>query len=112
MSNTEQVALGNALASNHQYKVFAAVMSNFNTAIEANITALSSQGSATKENEAYMESLQAKVTQLKSAFTEVVLGEGGLNTFLKNLVDAGTGIVKFIGYGNNLVAILTTIGGI
>lgn len=112
MSNTEQVALGNALASNHQYKVFAAVMSNFNTAIEANITALSSQGSATKENEAYMESLQAKVTQLKSAFTEVVLGEGGLNAFLKNLVDAGTGIVKFIGYGNNLVAILTTIGGI
>lgn len=112
MSNTEQVALGNTLASNHQYKVFAAVMSNFNTAIEANITALSSQGSATKENEAYMESLQAKVTQLKSAFTEVVLGEGGLNTFLKNLVDAGTGIVKFIGYGNNLVAILTTIGGI
>lgn len=59
-----------------------------------------------------MESLQAKVTQLKSAFTEVVLGEGGLNTFLKNLVDAGTGIVKFIGYGNNLVSILTTIGGI
>lgn len=112
MSNTEQVALGNALASNHQYKVFAAVMSNFNTAIEANITALSSQGSATKENEAYMESLQAKVTQLKSAFTEVVLGEGGLNTFLKNLIDAGTGIVKFIGYGNNLVSILTTIGGI
>ena len=59
-----------------------------------------------------MESLQAKVTQLKSAFTEVVLGEGGLNTFLKNLVDAGTGIVKFIGYGNNLVSILTTIGGV
>ena len=112
MSNTEQVALGNTLAGTNQYKIFAAVMSNFNTAIEANITALSSQGSATKENEAYMESLQAKITNLKSAFTEVVLGEGGLNTFLKNLVDAGTGIVKFIGYGNNLVAILTTIGGV
>lgn len=112
MSNTEQVALGNTLAGTNQYKIFSAVMSNFNTAIEANITALSSQGSATKENEAYMESLQAKITNLKSAFTEVVLGEGGLNTFLKNLVDAGTGIVKFIGYGNNLVAILTTIGGI
>lgn len=112
MSNTEQVALGNTLSGVNMYKIFAAVMSNFNTAIEANITALSSQGSATKENEAYMESLQAKVTQLKSAFTEVVLGEGGLNTFLKNLVDAGTGIVKFIGYGNNLVSILTTIGGV
>lgn len=112
MSSTEQVALGNTLSGVNMYKIFSAVMSNFNTAIEANITALSSQGSATKENEAYMESLQAKVTQLKSAFTEVVLGEGGLNTFLKNLVDAGTGIVKFIGYGNNLVAILTTIGGI
>lgn len=112
MSNTEQVALGNTLSGVNMYKIFSAVMSNFNTAIEANITALSSQGSATKENEAYMESLQAKVTQLKSAFTEVVLGEGGLNTFLKNLVDAGTGIVKFIGYGNNLVSILTTIGGV
>lgn len=112
MSNTEQVALGNTLSGVNMYKIFAAVMSNFNTAIEANITALSSQGSATKENEAYMESLQAKVTQLKSAFTEVVLGEGGLNTFLKNFVDAGTGIVKFIGYGNNLVSTLTTIGGV
>lgn len=112
MSNTEQVTLGNTLAGTNQYKIFSAVMSNFNSAIEANITALSSQGSATKENEAYMESLQAKITNLKSAVTEVVLGEGGLNTFLKNLVDAGTGIVKFIGYGNNLIATLTAIGGI
>lgn len=112
MSNTEQVALGNTLSGVNMYKIFSAVMSNFNTAIEANITALSSQGSAAKENEAKMESLDAKVTQLKSAFIEVVLGEGGLNTFLKNLVDAGTGIVKFIGYGNNLVSILTTIGGV
>lgn len=112
MSNTEQVALGNTLSGVNMYKIFSAVMSNFNTAIEANITALSSQGSTAKENEAKMESLDAKVTQLKSAFIEVVLGEGGLNTFLKNLVDAGTGIVKFIGYGNNLVSILTTIGGV
>lgn len=112
MSNTEQVALGNTLSGVNMYKIFSAVMSNFNTAIEANITALSSQGSAAKENEAKMESLDAKVTQLKSAFIEVVLGEGGLNTFLKNLIDAGTGIVKFIGYGNNLVSILTTIGGV
>lgn len=112
MTSAEQSSLALQLAGKNQINVFTSVLGNFNTAIEANITALSSQGSATKENEAYMESLQAKVTQLKSAFTEVVLGEGGLNTFLKNLVDAGTGIVKFIGYGNNLVAILTTIGGI
>lgn len=112
MTSAEQSSLALQLAGKNQIDVFTSVLGNFNTAIEANITALSSQGSATKENEAYMESLQAKVTQLKSAFTEVVLGEGGLNTFLKNLVDAGTGIVKFIGYGNNLVAILTTIGGI
>ena len=112
MTSAEQSSLALQLAGKNQIDVFTSVLGNFNTAIEANITALSSQGSATKENEAYMESLQAKVTQLKSAFTEVVLGEGGLNTFLKNLIDAGTGIVKFIGYGNNLVAILTTIGGI
>lgn len=112
MTSAEQSSLALQLAGKNQIDVFTSVLGNFNTAIEANITALSSQGSATKENEAYMESLQAKVTQLKSAFTEVVLGEGGLNTFLKNLIDAGTGIVKFIGYGNNLVSILTTIGGV
>lgn len=112
MSSAEQSSLALQLAGKNQIDVFTSVLGNFNTAVEANITALSSQGSATKENEAYMESLQAKITNLKSAFTEVVLGEGGLNTFLKNLVDAGTSIVKFIGYGNNLVAILTTIGGI
>ena len=112
MTSAEQSSLALQLSGKNQISVFTSVLGNFNTAIEANITALSSQGSATKENEAYMESLQAKITNLKSALTEVVLGEGGLNTFLKNLVDAGTSIVKFVGYGNNLVAILTTIGSI
>lgn len=48
-----------------------------------------------RENEAYMSSLQAKVTALKSQFTELVLGDGGLTSFVKLLVDAGTTVLKF-----------------
>ena len=46
-------------------------MSNFGTAIEATNTALNSSGSAMKENEAYMESLEAKTNLLQASFQEL-----------------------------------------
>lgn len=46
-------------------------MSNFDTAAEATNTALNSMGSATRENARYMESLNAKTSQLKSTFQEL-----------------------------------------
>lgn len=46
-------------------------MQNFPSAIEATNTAMESTGSATKENERYMESLTAKVTQVKATFQDL-----------------------------------------
>ena len=46
-------------------------MQNFSSAIEATNTAMESTGSATKENERYMESLTAKVTQVKATFQDL-----------------------------------------
>lgn len=45
-------------------------MSNFDTAVEATATALDSAGSAAEENARYMESLEAKMSQLKSTFQD------------------------------------------
>lgn len=46
-------------------------MQNFSTASEATATALDSAGSAAKENERYMESLNAKTQQLKATFQDL-----------------------------------------
>lgn len=58
-------------AGTNQFQNFAALLSNFDTAAEATNTALNSMGSATRENARYMESLNAKTSQLKSTFQEL-----------------------------------------
>src|SRR5574344_1915672 len=95
MSNAEKTAIGQTLAGKNQYEVFSAVLNQFDDAISATQTALDSQGSAMNENSKYMESIGAKLNALKAQFQELVLGDGGLNTFLKGLIDLGTDILKF-----------------
>lgn len=59
MGDEERVTLGQTIAGINQYKVLAAVMQNFDTAVNANKVAMEAAGSATKENIAFMESLEA-----------------------------------------------------
>lgn len=64
-------------------------MSNINTAVSANETALSSEGSALNENSKYMESFEAHVTNLNAkwqAFSNNVVN----NAFVKSLMDIGS----------------------
>lgn len=95
MSSAEKVALGTTLAGVNQYKVFSAVMNNFNTAIEATDEAMNSEGATLRQNAVYMESLQAKLSMLKQEFQKFVLGDGGLSSFVKWLLNAGIAILKF-----------------
>ena len=88
MSDAQRVALGDSIAGTNQYKVLAAVMSNINTAVKANETALSSQGSAMNENSKYMESFEAHVANLSAKwqdFSNNVVNNG----FVKVLMDVG-----------------------
>lgn len=71
-----------------------------------------SSGSAAQENAAYMESLQAKITNLKATYENIVLGDGGISDFAKKLLDSANSILKFIDYGNNLQAMLSGVLGI
>lgn len=83
MSNAEQVALGTTLAGVNQYKVFSAVMTNFKTAIKATNDAIHSNNSASKENEKYMESIQARLQSLKAELEKFILAENSLQQVAK-----------------------------
>lgn len=68
-------------------------MNNFEHATEATTTALNSQGSATQENNRYMESIQAKVSALKSTFQDLsnnVISDD----FIKKILDVANGLLK------------------
>lgn len=66
MSDAERVALGNQLAGVNQYKVLTSVLENFDSALKANETANYSAGSATRENEKAMDSLELKTKSVSA----------------------------------------------
>lgn len=75
--------------------MFVSVLDNFADAQKAVVLATNSAGSAEKENEAYLDSLGAKLNQTKALLQELVLGDGGLEKFGKTLLDVGIAILKF-----------------
>ena len=97
MTDAQRTALGDTVAGTNQYKVLAAVMSNFNTAVDANKTALSSSGSAAKENARYMESLESQITSVKAAFQDFAN-----NVISKDLISAALQATNaFLNFANN-----------
>lgn len=71
MTDAERNAVGIALAGKNQYRVLASIMTNFEHAIGATEDALHSEGTALKQNAAYMESIEAKTTNLKAKFQDL-----------------------------------------
>lgn len=110
MTNSEKTALAEAEAGKTRFEVFSSVMSSFSDAIAANETAMVSQGSAAKENAKYMQSIDAKITALKAAFQELVLGSGGLEDFAKAIIPVGTGALNLIKNIGGLPTILLAVG--
>lgn len=95
MTTSEKTAIASTLAGKTRFSVFTSVLSNFDDAIKATNTSINSQGSAMKENEKYMNSLQANLNRLKGAYQEL-FANGGIGDFAKTLISATTNIFKFI----------------
>lgn len=70
------------------------MLENFEGVQKAYDLAMESAGSATQENARYMESLEAKTANLKAAFEDLVLGDGGIHDFIAFTLDAGTAILE------------------
>lgn len=103
LTDIQQASITELIAGKRQGNVVSSLMSNFDIAREALETSMDSEGSAMAEHAKWMESLEAKINQLKAAWQElsqVFMDDG----FLKGLVDAGTDILSF------LTAIIDKIG--
>lgn len=71
LNNEQKTAIALQFGGKNQMEVFMATMNNFGTAIEATNTAMGAQGSATKENNRYLESMAGHLANLKSAWEEL-----------------------------------------
>lgn len=95
LTDIEQATITELIAGKRQGNVISSLLNNFDIARNALETSSTSSGSATKEHEKYMESLEAKLNQLQAAwqeFSQVFMDD----SFLKGFVDAGTGILSVL----------------
>lgn len=113
LKESEQQEIGQAIAGQNQFKVLAAVMTNFQTAIDAVDVSLGAEGSAMKENAKFMESFEAKVNLLKANFQDlannVITGE-----LVNGALTALNGALQFLntGFGTTLTQITLFSGAI
>ena len=109
LSKNEQEYIALTSAGSNQVMNFSALMENFGTAISATTTAYNSSGSAIKENEKAMDTIGKKIELLRSQFEQLILGEGGLQSFAKGLLDVGIAILKFANSDIGQVIIKTAL---
>lgn len=95
LTDIQQASITELIAGKRQGNIVSSLMTNFDIARNALETSLGSEGSAMKEHEKWMESLEAKMNQLKAAWEELSMAFMNSN-FLKGLVDTGTGILSTI----------------
>lgn len=109
LTKNEQEYIALTSAGSNQVQNFSALMENFAVAIDATTTAYGSAGSAAKENEKAMDTIDKKVQLLRSQFEQLVLGDGGLQEFGKDLLDVGISILKFANSDIGQAIIQTTL---
>lgn len=105
LTDIQQASITELLAGKHQGNVMASLMENFDIARQALDVSMNSEGSAMQEHEKYMESIEAKVNQLKAAW------EGLSNSFLDSgfIKGAIDGLTKFVGIIDTLISKFGTI---
>lgn len=76
LNQTEQNAISTAIAGTRQRENFLALMSNYQRALELEETALTSNGIAAEKFDTYLQSIEASMNELKSAFESFAYSEG------------------------------------
>ena len=105
MSDIDQAALLELLAGKRQGNALAAAIANMKDAVDVLEASMNAEGSAMKEHERWMESIQAKQQVFQAQYEE--FANTLLNSELFTLTyDAGTGILGF------LTEIVDTLGAI
>lgn len=97
----ERADLGMTLAGKNQYKILSAIMNQWDVAEKSLNESMNAQGETMKQNEVFMDSLQAKINTLKGTFETLVLS-GGFGTLAKVVLDITT----------NTLSLINTLGGL
>ena len=112
LSENEQKYIALTSAGARQQQNFVALMENWNQVAKATATAYESMGSAQRENEKVMDSVEKKVEVLHSQFQQIIIGKGGLQDFAKGLLDIGISMLKFVNAIGGLTPLLVTLAGV
>lgn len=95
LTDIQRASLTELLAGKHQGNTLSSIMNNFDIARDALRVSLDAEGSAMEEHEKWMDSIQARINQLKAAwegFSSSFLDSG----FVKSSVSGLTGLVKIL----------------
>ena len=95
LTESEKGYYAEQAAGKNQANVFAALMQNTSSAISATATAYNSAGSAAKENEKQMESVQGRIDILKAKweqFTTSLIS----SDFMGTIADMGSALIDFV----------------
>lgn len=111
MTDAERTSLGQTLAGKNQYAVLTATLSKWKEAQDAVAASQNSAGTTMQQNARYMESLQAKIQNLKSAFEQLITSNGGLGSIAKLFLDLSTNTLRLISSLGGLQPILVSIAG-
>lgn len=107
INSMDQGALVELLAGKNRANTLAAILNNTEDLEKALISAKQSAGSALKENSVFLDSITGKVTLFQNA-TQSMWNNFIDSRVVKFIVDAGTGIIKFL---DKIGLIPTVLGG-
>lgn len=109
LTNAEKAYVTETIAGKYQAQNAAAILSNWKVAVDATTTALNSNGSAARENENVLDSIQGHLQKLNSAWEE--LSKKLFNSdLLKFIIDLGTAFLKLANSGVGKFIIKMTAG--
>lgn len=107
----ERADLGMTLAGKNQYKILSAIMNQWDVAEKSLNESMNAQGTTMKQNEVFMDSLQAKINTLKGSFETLVLS-GGFGNLAKVILDITSNTLNLINTLGGLKTILLGVASV
>ena len=107
LTDVQKANITELVAGKRQGNIVVSMLNNWKDAEDALITSLMSENSAIKENEKYMESIEAKKKQLVNTI-QGVWQKGLDSNTIKNFVDALTTLVRVFGNLPSIITLATT----
>ncbi|MBX4147499.1 transglycosylase SLT domain-containing protein [Paenibacillus lautus] len=106
LSDFQQAEFVELVAGKHQGNIAASMIANWKDAQGSLEAGLNSFGSAARENEVYLESMQGKIAQFKNA-VNAFWSDSIDSDFLKSLIDSGTVLIKKLDDLGKVIILLT-----